>query len=80
MKEDKLLKMRPDAHLYATVPRMHFSVLPVLWPRISGRPRTWDSRIPVLTNNAGIMPIFPLRFVGEISPRYIGTAVENMPA
>ena len=42
-------------------------------------PSTWALRIPMVMNSWGTMPRAPRRFFGEISPRYMGTTLEDRP-
>jgi hypothetical protein len=41
-------------------------------PRIDGRPKTLDTRMPRVTDNWLIVPMAPRRLIGAISVRNIG--------
>ena len=43
-------------------------------------PSTCAQRMPIVMKSCGMMPRAPLRFLGESSPRYIGTTLEERPA
>lgn len=42
-------------------------------------PNTWATRMPMVMKSWGITPRAPLRFLGDSSPRYIGTTLEETP-
>lgn len=50
------------------------------FPRSSCRPRIWAAKTPVPIKILGTRPRKPRRFLGAISPRYIGTTLREMPA
>lgn len=50
------------------------------FPRSSWRPRTWAAKTPVPIKILGTRPRKPRRFLGAISPKYIGTTLREMPA
>lgn len=53
--------------------------LPSLFARRFRRPRIWAMRMPTVMKSWGTTPRAPLRFLGDSSPRYIGTTLEDRP-
>lgn len=54
--------------------------VPVLLPSMCLMPRTCAQRIPIVMKSCGTMPMAPLRFLGESSPRYMGTTFDDRPS
>lgn len=54
--------------------------VPVLLPSMFLMPSTCALRMPMVMKSCGMMPRAPLKFLGESSPRYIGTTLDERPA
>lgn len=48
-------------------------------PNSSGRPKTWAEKTPKQMKMLGTRPRNPRRFLGAISPRYMGTTLRQIP-
>ncbi len=59
---------------------MDFAAIFSTFPRSSCRPRICAAKTPMPIKILGTRPKKPRRFLGAISPRYIGTTLREMPA
>lgn len=49
------------------------------FPKSSCRPKIWAKKTPAQMKMLGMSPRKPLRFLGAISPRYMGTTLREIP-